>query len=542
MQDGAQQSAPAPPDAEQLDAARPPPVRLRAFSWARRLGDAAQGSPAPLGVPPPGLGARSAGASAASPAVTPRRCSCPGNLPPPHAGSNPNLDMHNPFPGARGDADGGASHAPGALPAGFLHPLSNPASAATSARSPSGSLLDDDTGVPPGFRSCPSPGRSPAASPRAAGHGKHRLSSHALASYDSSAPASPSPPTSTPLNPAAGARGAGLASFGSLLEYAPQVSANGAAQARGAAAANCSLDDGALKGGAVLSGRGVGASCSLDAGAQGPGLGRCGGAPAAGCSLNAGAPGIGLGLSDRAAAYAHGERQADAEPVGSALGAHARTASAPDLDGWDMAAWDAPPAVDPGSGAAAAPADMLPSLFAVEASGAKAVDSPGTGRVLEPESGAGSDGHSALTTLESWGSFEVPEAEHGTSGSGGMERGLGFSRGDGSRQGSVPDACVSRLGPGRCAGAPHPAGGSATCSSAAQDGSESLSQRLDGGTQQLSGFQPAACMEPGGGRARLGSGGTKGARSARGRGVEVGQGRLAAWEAAQLSSFARRPG
>lgn len=528
MQDGAQQSAPEPADAEALDAARPPPVRLRVFSWARRMGDASQGPPTPLEDPLPAVGARSAGASAASPAVTPRRCSCPGNLPPPPASPSPNKGTQNPISGRRGDADGGALRAPGAPPAasGSAHPLSNPASAATSARSPSGSLLDDDTGVPPGFRSCPSPGRSP----RLGGHGSHRLSSHALASIGSSAPASPDAPVSPPLKPAAAAGAAGLASFGSLVEYAPSVF--GTPEARGAAAASSSIDGRAPRGGAASSGRAVSAICSLDAGAQGPGLGRSGWAPAAGCSLDAGAPGLGLRRSDRAAA---------------AVGAHARTASASDLSGWDMAAWDAPPAANPGSpgkgfggtGAGAAPASMPPSVFAAEASGAETLASPGTSRAHDHDPGAGSDSHSALTTLESWGSFEVPEAERcgGAGGSGSLERNIKSNAGYRSRLGSGPDPPASSLGPKRCA-----PGGSAASSSAARDSPESSSQRLDGGMQQPNGVLPRLSTEPKGSHARPGGGSRKGVAAARGGGVEEGRRRLAVWEAAQLSSFAQRPG
>ena len=522
VQDGAQQSAPEPPDAEALDAARPPPVRLRAFSWARRMGDASQGPPTPLEEPLPGLGARSAGASAASPAVTPRRCSCPGNLPPPPASPSPS---QNPVLGARGDADGGVSHAPGAPPAGwgsshrYLIPASNPASAATSARSPSGSLLDDDSGVPPGFRSCPSPGRSP----RLGGQGSHRLSSHALASYGSSVPASPDPPQSPPLKPAAAARAAGLASFGSLVEYASPMCEN--PRARGTAAASSLHGDRADRGSAGPSGRAMSGSCSLDAGAQGPGLGRGGRAPAASCSLDAGAPRLGLGLSDRAAA---------------AVGAHARTASASDLSGSVMAAWDAPPDANPGSpGTGAASAGMPRSVCAADASDAVTLASPGTGRVCDAEPGAGSDSPSALTTLESWGSFEVPAAEHcgGARGRGSLDRTFKFSEGSRSRLGPGADWPASGPGLERCA-----PGKSASGSSTARDSPDSSSQRLDGGMQQPNGVPATAFTEPKGSSVRLGSGSGKGASAARGGRAEDGRRRLAAWEAAQLSSFARRPG
>ena len=522
VQDGAQQSAPEPPYAEPLDAARPPPVRLRAFSWARRMGDASQGAATPLEDPLPGLGARSAGASAASPAVTPRRCSCPGNLPPPPASPSPSK---NPVLGERGDADGGASRAPDAPPAGskHSHPLPNPASAATSARTPSGSLLDDDTVVPPGFRSCPSPGRSP----RLGGHGSHRLSSHALARYASSAPASPDPPQSPPLKPAAAARAAGLASFGSLVEYAAPTS--GTPRVRGAAAASCSLDESAPRRNAASSGRAMSASCSLDASARGPDLGRSGRAPAAGCSLDAGAPGLGLSPNDRAAA---------------AVGAHARTASASDLSGWVMGAWDAPPAANPdisgkgfgGAGAGAAPESMPPSVFAGEACGAKTLDTLGTGRVCDAKPGSGSDSHGALTTLESWGSFEVPVAEQcgGASGSRGLERGLKPSAGSRSRLGSDPDA--------NCADAPQHAGGRAASSAAARNHSISSSQLPVGATEQPNGAPAVVSVQPKGGHARLGGAGARGASAARVKGMEDGRRRLAAWEAAQLTSFAQRPG
>ena len=197
-------------------------------------------------------------------------------------------------------------------------------------------------------------------------------------------------------------------------------------------------------------------SCSLDAGAQGPGLGLYGKTPAASCSLDAGLPGLGLGLDDRpAAACALRGAQAD----GPAFGAHARTASAPDLDVWDMGAWGAPPAADPGSpskgfggsGAVSAPAGVPLSMFVSEASGVDTRVNHGTGRVCDPESGP--ESYSALTTQESWGSFEVPEAEHGggASGSGSLDRGLNTGLGSRSRLWSGPGAPASRLGPERCA-------------------------------------------------------------------------------------------
>ena len=306
-------AADAPPDAPPEpppEAPRPPPVRLRAFSWARRLRDGVSGAlelDAPSPEPPASAGpagagrargaARHAGGaawasagspgrawdSAPSPAVTPRRASFPCGAP----------ALPRPFPGP----DAGAAQTPvRRCPSLAAHPLPEPISAATSMRSV-GSLLDDDV-LPASVAPCPSQSASPGPGPlaeRAGAPGTHAL---APGSADSSAAALPAPA------PAAGAARAPdaalLASFGSLVDafHDEDAPAGGAGARHGAMP------------------------------------------PAASCSLGAGSE---LEVSAGAAA----------------LGARGRTSSAPLLDGWGAeGGWDAfppaPAAGEPGGGRAGA--------------------------------------------------------------------------------------------------------------------------------------------------------------------------------------------
>jgi hypothetical protein len=349
-------------------------VRLRAFSWARRLRDGVSGAlelDAPSPEPPASAGpagegraggaARHAGGaawasagspgrawdSAPSPAVTPRRASFPcGALAPPRA-----------FPGP----DPGSALTPvRRYPSLAAHPLPEPVSAATSMRSV-GSLLDDDA-LPAGVAPCSSQSASPGPSPPAERAGA--LGAHALApgSADSSAAASPT------LALAAGAArppgAALLASFGSLVD---------------------AFDD-------------------EDAPASGAGARHGAMPPAASCSLGAGGE---LGLSAGAAT----------------LGARGRTSSAPLLDGWDAeGGWDAfppaPAAGEPGGGRAGEPARAQPppSAFAAEAGRASGAPAAGgarnPGRDPGPNPGPSASASSGLPSLASWASFQTPEAAH----------------------------------------------------------------------------------------------------------------------------------
>jgi len=383
-------AADAPPDAPPEappEAPRPPPVRLRAFSWARRLRDGVSGaleldapSPEPPASAGPAGGGRAGGAawasagshvsawdSAPSPAVTPRRASFPcGALAPPR-----------PFPGP----DPGAALTPvRRCPSLAVHPLPEPVSAATSMRSV-GSLLDDDA-LPAFIAPCASQSASPGP-----GHPAERAgapSAHALApgSADSSAAASPM------LAPAAGAARAPdaalLASFGSLVD---------------------ALDE--------------------DAPAGGPRAQHGAMPPAASCSLGAGGePGLSTGAA--------------------ALGARGRTSSAPLLDGWDAeGSWDAfpptPAAGEPGSGRAGAPtcAQLPPSAFAAEAG--RAGGAPGAGNAQNPGRGPSTSASSGLPSLASWASFQAPEAAHG----GASSR---VPQGSGTGFGQAPAACAGPAG------------------------------------------------------------------------------------------------
>lgn len=422
------------------------------------------------------------------------------------------------------------------------YPLSNPVSAATSARSPAGSLLDEDSLVPgfrscpspspsfsPGFVSCRSPSPSPSPSPRprdTAPPGQHAV---ALSSLDSSAPASPSPDAI----PAAA-----LAGFGSLLHG--ELGGRGAARCGRPPAATCSLDAGARSSGLGFeaSGGRLAASCSLDDPVSG--LSHSGGCVAPRGAQGNGPSGQGLGLPT------------------ATLGSHGRTSSAPLMVGWDAGGWDAPPPPGLGGGngdggAAGGNFAVPPSAFCLyegvreEHSGAGGAGSVRT----EAASAARSGPSSNLSTLLSWGSFAAPDEARG----GGSAQ---PSAGPAERAG----ASVSGLGSGSApSGPPIPGFGGAG------DGSGAAGAALGQphvGLRRVSAH--AICVPPGPlsgqaavaaharsrgamgavgdpGRGALGDRG-RGTVRARGQGafgMAESRGRLAAWEAQQLSSFAQQP-
>ena len=591
-QNGTQQQSarPAPEADDQPEAAQPSPVRLRAFSWARRIGEEPCQGPASLADPsrkePVAAGGAPEAASGSvlgsesltfSPAVTPRRSSCPGGSLPVAPRGRLHLDPESKFisPGATPHcvAAVAVSRTPSTqllssypLPDPVVYPLPDPVSASNSARSPAGSLLDEDmTAAMPGFRSCPSPGRSPGGSPRAfpaawGPRGGSQLGSHAVAltSFDSSAPGSPALSTATNPNrdSVAAAPAAALASFGSLVD-SDWLGGCAAGRLGRAPAASCSLD--AM----------VPESCS--------GLGLYDMVPLASCSLDAGVPGSDLEPCSRPAASrcrglsGLGPGLASSGLSGSRL--HMRTSSAPLLDELDMAGpnagkWDAfsvPVPVDRTSGncAVAGSSAVPPSAFAEQAGRVGAPASAGRvaskperadfepGAVTATLLHTAPDNVSELTTHVSWGAFEAPEA---AAQSGRPQRPAVLThRADvpGVRPSPAPESCCGngcRIPEGSDVAASR---GSASRDSGPAEGVGWVARPLvhapaeSNPTRSL----PDAQSERDGaehGRGFLGGNGKLGrwVIGERGRGPRgaVGAGRLAAWEAQQLSSFAQQPG
>lgn len=593
MQNGTQQQSacPAPEADDQPEAAQPSPRRLRAFSWARRMGEEPCQGPASLTDPsqkglfaaggPPEAASGSvleSGSLNFSPAVTPRRSSCPGGSLPaaPWGGLhlNPKSKLPSPEVTPHSVAAVAASRMPSTqllssypLPDPVAYPLPDPVSATNSARSPAGSLLDEDMAAAmPGFRSCPSPGRSPGGSPRAfpaagAPRGGSQLGSHAVAltSFDSSAPGSPA--LSTTTNPCrksvAAAPAATLASFGSLVD-SDWLGGCAAGRTNRAPAARCSLDaivpESRL--GLGLCDRVHPTSCSLDAGVAGSDLQLCSRPTANRC----------LGMSRLELGLANSGLS------GSRL--HVRTSSAPLLDELDMAGpdagrWDAfsvPVPVDRTSGkcGVAGSSAVPPSAFVEQAGrvegpvyAGRVASKPeradlGSGAVTPTLHHAVVDDVSELTTHVSWGAFEAPEAAARNGSPQRLAGSIHVADLPGVRPGPAP---ASYLGNG-CR-IPEGSDVAASRGSASRDSGpegvgwvarplvhapaeSNLTRSLPDAQSERDGAEVGRGFRGGNGKTVLG----RWAPGERGRGPHgaEGAGRLAAWEAQQLSSFAQQPG